>query len=534
MQQPGSKTLVSRQKIRSAALAVSGLIAFALAYLAINYHIIVEAILYRAAAYDFASAIKSFAALSMQAVILLACLTLLRTRAAGILVAVVAVSALPNTIYSNIVGGTLDLQKTSWMLSEARQAGNAAGQFGGAFALSIGALILAAILLITSHYVLRAALKNSRLLAYFTRPATTFALALLFCVPSLFLSWTSIGPQGAERNIYSFIAQIVSRDPPPVRTSVTVLPQSDGAIENIVWLVDESVAYQTFSRTILPKLNGLRFVDFGESASMGNCSTPSNVALRSGVNVRTVTDALDLRTTPTIWGYAQKAGYRTYMIDGQAVGAPQNMLEGSERAMVDEYKSMANGIDTDKNIAAALNALMKKPGKKLIYVVLRGVHFQYFDHIPFKLRDDSQPLDRQYETALTYSKRGFFQTLTNGLNRERSAIIYTSDHGQNVQTGVMPHCSRNPVRSEFSVPLLAFLPSAETKRLTGSVGTHSHSQIFPTTLQWMGYPKSYAEDRYDRDLQSSSAKFVWFGRNVLPVNRGDRIEVTSSSDFPGR
>ena len=115
------------------------------------------------------------------------------------------------------------------------------------------------------------------------------------------------------------------------------------------------------------------------------------------------------------------------------------------------------------------------------------------------------------------------------------AVFYTSDHGQNISQSVLPHCSTQPVEAEFSVPLLAFLPPekiAEYAPLTPA--KHSASQIFPTTLQLMGYPDTYAQKEYDNDLKSPTAQYVWFGRGVFPVSNGSSIDINKPDDFPGR
>ena len=59
----------------------------------------------------------------------------------------------------------------------------------------------------------------------------------------------------------------------------------------------------------------------------------------------------------------------------------------------------------------------------------------------------------------------------------------------------------------------------------GTAGSRSTSQIFPTSLVWMGYPADYAETAYDDRLMRPSKKRVWFGRTVVPVNPGDQIDV---------
>ena len=146
------------------------------------------------------------------------------------------------------------------------------------------------------------------------------------------------------------------------------------------------------------------------------------------------------------------------MIDAQKAGAPQNLLFAPERALIDDYRATPGGIDSDAKVAHALNRDLKKPGKTFTYVVLRGVHFQYRDHYPRGMIPADSPVARQYDTALAWSKRDFFARLLAGIDRDAVAIVYTSDHGQNLTPGALPHCSREAHPDEFRVPLIAFLP----------------------------------------------------------------------------
>src|SRR5690606_25402319 len=160
---------------------------------------------------------------------------------------------------------------------------------------------------------------------------------------------------------------------PPPRAAPALRPTSEGAAlapRHIVWVIDESVAQAPFERIIAPLITNVPHLDFGVAASMANCSAPAHVALRSGVDVRRAGPKTDLRRTPSIWGYAHAAGYRTLLIDGQTSGAPQNLLLPPERALIDTALSMKGGIDTDLQIADRLNAEIKRPGRTFSYAVL--------------------------------------------------------------------------------------------------------------------------------------------------------------------
>lgn len=504
-----------------------GLLLFAAGFALANRYQLTHDVLYRLAAGDWSRAGGNVTLLAAQAAALLLAFCLLGRRAFAAALALAIVSIGVNLAYGQTLGDTLDAGKLAWMAGEARQAGNAAGEFAGPFALAALQAFAAAALFIGA----RAAMRRRA-----AAPATAVQLLgfAVLIAPNFVAPLAGLQPTAAERNLYSLVGEVVLAAPPPPREPVDLEPGPDDSLRHIVWLVDESIAYRPFERLIAPGLRGIDHLDFGMAAALGHCSTPSNLALRSGVDVRRAGPQMDLRTTPSIWAYARKAGYRTLLIDGQTHGAPQNMLLPPERALIDELRPMAGSLDTDVRIAEALNRQFHGPGRTFTYVVLRGVHFQYRDHFPAGTIPADSPPARQYEAALTYSKSRFFDRLLHGVDRGAVAVVYTSDHGQNLRPGAIPHCSPAPDPVELQVPLLAFLP----ERLAASYAEaprsgHAASQILPATLIWMGYDPAAVQQRYDNDLTLAPARYVRFERNVVPLRLGDAVGVHASARFPG-
>ncbi|MGX7894111.1 sulfatase-like hydrolase/transferase [Tsuneonella sp. HG222] len=508
--------------------ALAGVAVFALAYAIANRFQLTQYVLYRWAAHDEARALANFGWLAAQAVCWLGAVWLLPRRWFILALSLAAVSIMVNLGYGETIGDTLDAGRISWLLAESRQAGHAAGEFTGLLAFAAIQMIVAKVLFGAVRFPLRRAVPPPRD-AVALPAGLTLALA-----PSLLAvlgGWPLA--TGAERNTWHLAAQVLTAPPPPPRAPVGFSPDTAGSPDHIVWLVDESVAHGPFAQLILPSTAPFAPVDFGEAVSLGNCSAPANLALRSGVDVRRAGPGLDLRRPPSVWAYARKAGYRTMLIDGQTTGAPQNLLLPPERALIDDLRSMAQGIDTDRRIAALLNRQMKAPGRSFTYAVLRGVHFQYRDHVPPGTLPAHAPAAEQYRAALRYSKRDFFRTLLGGVDRSRVAVIYTSDHGQNLAPGVLPHCSPEQVPAEYMVPLLAFVPPELAARYPNpSPRRHSLSQVLPTTLAWMGYDQAAVQQRYDNDLTQGPLGYVRFGRGVVPLREGDPVEIEVSSTFP--
>ena len=508
--------------------ALAGAVLFASGFAVANRFQLTSGVLYRWAAHDMAHAASNFALLAVQAAMLLGAIVLLGRRLFAVAMALAFVSILVNLGYGQTTHAPIDIGTMAWMAAETRQAGNVAGEFAAPLLLAAIQAGAAIALFVAARALLRGRRARSS-----SHLAGASGLALLVA-PSLLAIPLGVPANAAERNVYSLGFELAEADPPPPRAAVDLTPHSAGTPRHIVWLVDESVAYAEFERIIAPKLGAYQPVDFGMAASLANCSAPSNLALRSGVDVRRAGPRLDLRKTPSIWGYARKAGYRTMMIDGQTTGAPQNFLLPPERALIDEVKSAANGIGTDYRIAGDLNRQLRSPARTFTYVVLRGVHFQYKDHFPAGMIPADSPEILQYRTALGYSKGRFFDRLLAGVDRSDVAIVYQSDHGQNLTPGKLPHCSPEGVPAEFQIPLLAFIPDTERARLAAAPhGGHSASQVFPTLLEWMGYDAAAVQQRYDNDLTGEPVRYVRFGRDAFPISKGDKADVTILKGFPG-
>ena len=508
---------------RSAWLAAAALVLFAIGFALADRFQLTHGVLYRAAANDLASAARNFLWLAAQALALFAAIALVGRRVFAAIMVLAGASILINLTYGQTLGDLIDPGKLAWLVAEARQGSNAAGEFTSAFVLA-GLQAGAAIALFVAA---RRAIRKSGWVP--SHPFATLAGVALLLLPSL----AAVAPPAAERNVYSAAVTIALAQPPPPRPPVALEPDTAEAPRHIVWLVDESVAYDPFTRLIAPRLERFGPVDFGAAASLAHCSAPSNLALRSGVDVRRAGPHMDLRTTPSIWGYARRAGYRTVLIDGQTGGAPQNLLLAPERALIDDLRARADGIGTDRAIARALNRQLRGESRTFTYAVLRGVHFQYRDHYPPGAIPADSPTRLHYETALAHSKGGFFEALLDRVDREDVAVVYTSDHGQNLTEGALPHCSEQAAADEFLVPLLAFLPKRLAARYAQAARAgHAASQIFPATLIWMGYDAAAAEQRYDNDLAARTARYVQFDRNVVPLNPGEAIGIRADAPFP--
>lgn len=509
------------------ALAFSGF-----AYGLLNFIMLRRGVLYKFANKNYVATALNGGTLLLQLMLLLLAFAVLPRRAAVVMSLLIGVSGFANVAYGDIMFAYLDAASMAWLLSEVRQAGNAAREV-------FPALVLAGFKVAVAMACLWAA--RRRLVRYVPpfSPRARILVVLGVLVSTLALGKVTDMSRGARGSEFSaiWLAIEVAMETHPERQTVSIAPQQAARVQKIVWLVDESVAAKHFLPMAPSLLKGIPdnypVRNFGTILSFGNCSAQSNALLRWGVDVGQANTQTDLRVVPSIWNYARAAGFKSTLMDGQIryVGQPQNMMWSSERVLIDEMISMSSaGVNADREIAAEINRRLKQDGKQFIYAVLRGAHFQYQNNYPVGDLPSGAPLERKYRHALEYSKRDFFPTVLKELAGSDAVIIYTSDHGEVVEAPGLPHCNVKPHPAEYHVPLLVFMPKSISAELGEFVpGQRHHSQLFPTTMWLMGYTREFAEQRFDRLLDQPSKRPLRFGSAIeVRPDRGEGINVSEA------
>ncbi len=495
------------------------------AYLTINYKLLVIGMIYRWAAFDYSNAIINTISFGIQALLLLITITTLSRKLLSALLIIIFISSATNIIYQKILGNALDAASLQWLLGESRQFAPALKEFHQPFLIgTIRAGIGIALLLAARHFFqlwIRA--RDSKT----TQPQHKIWLITITSFILLDPALAFVGrPRAAEMNTYGMMVRLLFEELPE-RKQVTANLETNPATNKILWIVDESVSWQQFDKLFRSNwASNWNAIDFGKARSSANCSAQSNAALRWGLNIDRINPNSDLRTNSTIWAYARKADFRTTLIDGQVKGNPQNYLWANERSLIDNIISAESGFETDIKIAKFLNNIIKSPGRDFVYAVLKGSHYQYYSNYPGGDADKNLTITEQYVNSLNYSKLNFMETILEGVDLNDTMIIYTSDHGQHIETGKIPHCNTNPHIDELSVPLLLLTGDKLHKEFTQSTeGTKSHSQIFPTTLVLMGYNQEYATSSYDNPLPQPTKKIIRLGKRIFPGPSKNPIEL---------
>lgn len=305
------------------------------------------------------------------------------------------------------------------------------------------------------------------------------------------------------------------------RDEVSISPNSKPQM-HVVLLVDESIRgdYLTINNTkekTTPFLSGLmndrNWINYGVISSMTNCSATANMLLRTGVTPAQLPhDSDQLFKQPTLYQFANKAGYKTLYLDAQIEGTRlNNLLSSQDIAVIDEYIPLRNKYDVpyhelDHRLADEMVTHIKEStGPLFIYANKIGTHFPYSKTFPPKYKPNTA-LD-EYRNAIHWNVDEFFRKITTELKQTEQEVfvLYTSDHGQGLgeDDNLSTHCLPIDVPDvQARVPLLVGTINTELPEwLSASQGAYSQFQVFSSLVRLMGYdnlPPHYAQDLSER------------------------------------
>jgi glucan phosphoethanolaminetransferase (alkaline phosphatase superfamily) len=318
------------------------------------------------------------------------------------------------------------------------------------------------------------------------------------------------------------------------RSEVSYPDSLDTQVEKIVLIVDESIradilGINGYEKDTTPYFRSLEtgIVNYGLAASASNCSDYSNLILRTGLRKEEIPDDNQMSLKmPSIWQFTRKAGYYNVYLDAQSAeewtNYYQNFMNEHEASFVDEIIRVRQEIayESDAVARGRLISFLKRPGKTFIMLNKYGIHFPYFRSYPKEYNifsptlEQGEPMnDREkslntFMNGIRWSVDDWFKGLLSESGEFRNyAIIYTSDHGQNiVDDGKLgTHCRPRANRFEGIVPMMVFSSDTVTlERLkavqANSYNKTSHFQIFPTLIRFAGYRDSWVTSNYGVSL----------------------------------
>jgi glucan phosphoethanolaminetransferase (alkaline phosphatase superfamily) len=363
------------------------------------------------------------------------------------------------------------------------------------------------------------------------------ALVPVYAVNVRTLGEISQFPAPYEVPVLSYVAKY--RDLPlGMRDEPYLKPVSAPMARHVIYIVDESIRGDMLSVNgyrvdTTPFLKGAagRMVNLGVAAASTNCSSTTHIVLEAGIRLDQLPDR-EYRTLrqPSLFQYAQGAGYRTFVLDGpNSWGRPYEWMSGHDLEAIDSYRYVRKenpGIrshDIDYRLVDIIDTITRTEGSSFIFVVKYGCHFSYENDYPPERRVFSPTIGgsreptldavlNSYYNAIHWSVDGFFRKLLPLLEDRSAIVVYTSDHGQSIEeyrTLPATHCvGQDPPGTQASVPLILFPMGAEAQRALGRHGPvltrnrdrASHFELFPTVLQVMGYDPSEVKRLYGSSL----------------------------------
>lgn len=307
------------------------------------------------------------------------------------------------------------------------------------------------------------------------------------------------------------------------------------SVRHIFLIVDESITGRALTLNnpdvnTTPFLAGHRdqLIDFGIATAYANYSAGSNLALTAGARMRNLPDSgYALLRQPTLFQYAQRAGYNVFLIDAQMDGLRlQNFLTSRDLSFIDSVIPITSlqhdrlrYDQRDSLINVVLATLSSSKDPVFAYVVKFGAHWPYARTYPEKemffkptltrssLIKDSIRTRNTYFNAIRWSVDTFWQRIMSDLaDKDSTLILYTSDHGQDIsKKGIqLSQASVFDVSpDEANVPLWIYANYPTSFKSMHHDDSH-HEDIFPTLLEWMGFEKGFISKRYGQSLLDSN------------------------------
>lgn len=201
-----------------------------------------------------------------------------------------------------------------------------------------------------------------------------------------------------------------------------------------------------YNRETTPLLNTLK----DSLLVYDNVISTDVFTLKSVPKILTSLDASsDKSTTTNLIEIFNKAGYKTFWLSNQRpISYHDNAISKIASASY-EFKFYNHKIDKstttlDEIIFPDYRQILSKPGKKVVFIRLIGTHFDYNKRYPkaynkFLSNTNStkkETIINYYDNAVLYNDFIVYSLIKELKNtHEKSALLYLSDHGENVFDG---------------------------------------------------------------------------------------------------
>lgn len=310
------------------------------------------------------------------------------------------------------------------------------------------------------------------------------------------------------------------------------------AKSHILFIMDESVAGFSLgingceydSTKFLNTLSAPYFSNYGLAVSAANYSELSNIIVCSGLRADQLPDDEQrVAKNTSVFGYAKAAGRETWYVDAQNPKL-SNLLSTSD--LLDFSFEQIVNLNTDMPAYRFDREGLRKTGEIIrsateptfVFLVKTGVHQLFWDKYPPGTDggglDAKNPESRDYLKGIRWAVDGFFEELQRELEGSDVIVIYTSDHGIDIdfesETDRDPYVlaygkKDRPTFREVTVPLFIWCQSEQALRDFTRAGGYieenfnaaTHFQLFPTVMRLMGYERDSVSQMYGASLFDS-------------------------------
>jgi heptose-I-phosphate ethanolaminephosphotransferase len=253
----------------------------------------------------------------------------------------------------------------------------------------------------------------------------------------------------------------------------------------VVWVIGESInrtnmSLYGYSRPTTPTLDAMRpeLLVFNDVVSPDASTEPAMMKMLTPANVG---NPDEWRRKPDVLALAEAAGYKTFWLSNQQIN---DGWIGLVAARADERRFINQGSgrnenNFDANLLPHFDAaLADKAPKKLIVVHLLGAHPTYNMRYPAEFSrfdraadEVSRSLDQkgrqfwikrqrnEYDNAILYNDHvvgGLIRKIAQHTDGKQAALIYASDHGQEVGHH-RNHSGHSPIdNSGYEIPMIVW------------------------------------------------------------------------------
>jgi len=380
-------------------------------------------------------------------------------------------------------------------------------------------------------------------------PIKVISLIIILNIPSFFILSVYVPYMyRVHYTIFEKISSTIFEYSGITRKNITISVGKKETPQNIIMIMDESIRGDLISinnpneekvMETTPFLYTLKddIINFGNLYSTSNCSYPSNEVLLTGFNLKKMNEVPNyIETTPNIFQYMKKAGYKTYFVDNVHNGLYM-VFKSYDRKYIDtlvnDFKKYQKiePFNRDLFTLDEVKDILNNGEKNFIYILKYGEHFPFkngfdLDNPTFSNfgKDSALQEFNLYMNGLKNSVDNYFKKLVDIIGDTDSVVLYQSDHSVNITRNnngdriKLTHCEAGltSFQEMHSVPGIMYSPNKKWyKGYQNLKHGYSASHMMPTILDLAGYSEKDYSNEYGHSFKNPEESISIINMNGL-------------------